>query len=434
MNRKITIGLAVVLFAISVMAQEQSTTQEQAVKTDVQRMEELEKKIQVLTDEVQNAKAGYELIPSVGESKYGLSPAASKIYQVEKGVSLGGYGEVLYSNPNETNQSGGISGGTSRLDFVRQIIYTGYRFNNKFLFNSEIEFEHGSTDQGGSVSVEFAYLDYLHSDLFNARAGMILIPMGFINELHEPTTFLSARRPMTERFILPSTWRENGAGIFGANDQISYRLYAVNGFNGLGFTAGDGLRGGRQKGANALANDFGFTGRFDYTGMKGLLAGVSAYTGQAGQDQLDTVGKISAWTNIFDVHADYRIAGLQLRWLLAYANVKDADRLNNTLGFAGNQSVGSGMLGFYGEVGYDVIHRMNTEQKVIPFIRYEHTNTQYKVPAGFVSNPATDRETYTFGVSYLPIVNIALKADYEWNRNRASTGVSQLNLALGYIF
>lgn len=428
MNRRIVLGL--MLISLSSFAQEGGTTQ----KTEAQRVEELEKKVQVLTDEVQNAKAGYEIIPTVGETKYGLSPAASKVYRVHKGVSLGGYGEMLYSNYASEDQSGAPSGKSNILDFVRQIVYVGYRFTDKFLLNSEIEFEHGSTDKGGSVSVEFAYLDYLHKDLLNFRAGMMLIPMGLVNEMHEPTTFLSSRRPLTERYILPSTWRENGFGIFGANDNISYRLYVVNGFDASGFTAEKGLRDGRQSGASALANDFGITGRLDYTGVTGLVAGVSTYTGQASQNMSNTLGKIDSLTSIVDIHADYRIAGFQFRWLTAYAHINEAGQLSSALGLVGDQGIGSDMLGFYGEVGYDVLHHRSSEQKLLPFVRYESVDTQYRVAGGFTSNGSNDQEVYTFGLTYLPIVNIALKADYELARNKASTGVSQWNLAMGYIF
>lgn len=402
---------------------------------DTKRLEELEKKIEVLSDEVQNTKSGYNLIPSVGEGKYGLAPAASKVYYVEKGVSLGGYGEMIYKNQSKETQSGALSANEDTIDFVRQIIYLGYRFSDKFLLNSEIEFEHGSTEKGGSVSVEFAYLDYLFKDLLNFRAGMVLIPMGHINEMHEPTTFLSSYRPQTERLILPSTWRENGVGIFGANDQISYKLYFVNSFDAFGFTSDDGFRGGRQSGAEAKAHDFAATGRLDYHGMKGLLAGASFFSGPTGQNQANAVGdSISAWAHIFDAHVDYRIAGLQFRTLLAYAHLQDAGELNSTLGFTGTDSVGSDMIGFYAEAGYDVLHKHSTEQKVAPFVRYEKLNTQYKVPTGYSSGPSNDQEIYTLGVNYAPIMNIVLKFDYELHRNAASSGVNQWNLAMGYMF
>src|SRR5438477_50729 len=81
----------------------------------------------------------------------------------------------------------------------------------------EIEVEHAvsASDKGGEVEVEFAYLDYLFSKSLRARAGLMLIPMGLVNELHEPPTFLGALRPDVEERLIPSTWRELGAGVYG---------------------------------------------------------------------------------------------------------------------------------------------------------------------------------------------------------------------------
>ncbi|MEZ4846015.1 MAG: porin [Bdellovibrionota bacterium] len=375
------------------------------------------------------------MIPSVGEGKFGLSPAASKIYQVKKGVSLGGYGEMIYNNQAREDQSGTYSGNQDTIDFVRQIVYLGYRFNEHFLLNSEIEFEHGSTENGGSVSVEFAYLDYLHKDLLNFRAGMLLMPMGLINEFHEPTTFLSTYRPQTERTILPSTWRENGVGVFGARDLWSYKLYVVNSFNAAGFSADKGFREGRQNGAEASAHDFAGVGRIDYLGTKGLMTGVSFFSGQTGQNQFTaTGGSIKGWANIVDAHLDYKMAGFQLRGLMAYSHLQGADQVNQLAGLTGSDSVASDMMGYYAELGYDVLNHKNTEHKLVPFFRYEKLNTQMKVPTGFAKNPANNREIHTIGLSYMPVVNIVLKANYEIQRNKASTGVNQWNLGLGYIF
>jgi hypothetical protein len=437
---KLNLLLAISLCFGSTQVLAQSTLPDASVSpsassVETKRLEDLEKKIQVLTDEVQNAKAGYEVIPTVGEGKFGLSPAASKIYQVKKGVSLGGYGEMIYNNVAREDQSGTFTGNADTIDFVRQIIYLGYRFNDHFLLNSEIEFEHGSTANGGSVSVEFAYLDYLHKDLLNFRVGMLLMPMGFINELHEPTTVLSTYRPQTERTILPSTWRENGIGVFGANDAWAYKLYVVNGFDAAGFSDDKGFRGGRQNGAEASANDFAGVGRIDYLGLKGLLTGVSFYSGQSGQSQRAATGDlIKAWTNIVEAHADYRVSGFQFRGLVAYSHLQSAAQINQLVGLTGADGVASEMLGYYGEAGYDVLSRRSTEHKLVPFVRYEKLNTQFKVPTGFGKNPANDREIYTLGLSYQPIVNIVLKANYEIQRNQASTGVNQWNLGLGYIF
>jgi hypothetical protein len=181
----------------------------------------------------------------------GFGPAASKVYKVRQGVSLGGYGEVLYENFASETQSDVPSGLTDQIDALRAIVYVGYKFSDKILFNSEVEFEHGSTEEGGSVSVEFAYLDYRLSPQVGVRAGLLLPPMGFLNEIHEPPAFLGALRPVTEQLIIPSTWRENGIGVFGGTESFNYRAYLINGLDATGFTAEEGLREGRQNGAEA---------------------------------------------------------------------------------------------------------------------------------------------------------------------------------------
>ena len=136
------------------------------------------------------------------------------------------------------------------------------------------------------MSVEFAALDYLYHPALNFRAGLVLVPMGFVNEVHEPPFFLGTQRPTPERAIIPSTWRENGVGIYGelGEGRLQYRAYAVNGFDASGFTS-SGLRGGRQKGSRAKANDLGFVGRVDFEPLAGWLVGGSYYRGDSGQDQ-----------------------------------------------------------------------------------------------------------------------------------------------------
>ena len=87
-------------------------------------------------------------------------------------------------------------------------------------------------EEGGSVSVEFAALDFLWRPEANARAGLLLVPMGFLNEVHEPPFFYGVQRPETETRILPTTWRENGVGLFGKlGETVEYRAYVMNGFN-----------------------------------------------------------------------------------------------------------------------------------------------------------------------------------------------------------
>ena len=265
---------------------------------------ELERRMEILSREIETLRIGEAAVEATGSS-HGLGPAASKIYRTEKGVSIGGYGEMLYEGFASEDDSGMPVDKSDRLDFLRAVMYLGYKFNDRILFNSEIEYEHASTGKSGEVSVEFAYLDFMFRDSINARVGLVLIPMGFINELHEPPIFLGARRPDIERRLIPTTWRENGAGVFGDAGPVSYRAYVVTGFDGAGidetgFTA-NGLRGGRQSGSKSLAEDFAFVARVDWEITPGLTLGSSFYTGNSGQGAVASSGEtIDARTDILD--------------------------------------------------------------------------------------------------------------------------------------
>ena len=131
---------------------------------------------------------------------------AKKVYATDHGVSLAGYGEFLFTQN---------SGTTDVSDALRTVFYVGYHFDEQWLFHSEIEIEHGTTSDasgttasGGEVSLEFGYLEYLATETVSLRTGMVLMPVGLVNEQHEPTMFLPAVRAQTESRILPSTWRE----------------------------------------------------------------------------------------------------------------------------------------------------------------------------------------------------------------------------------
>ncbi|HVG09995.1 MAG TPA: ABC transporter C-terminal domain-containing protein [Thermoanaerobaculia bacterium] len=382
------------------------------------RITELERRLEVIAAEIERLKIG-EAANTADESEYGLGPAASKIYRAERGSSVGGYGELLYQSPED---------GEAEFDLLRAVLYFGYKFNDRWLFNSEIEYEHA----GEEVGVEFAYLDYLWRPQANLRAGLLLVPMGFINELHEPTTFLGANRPNVERLIIPTTWRENGFGLFGEAGQLSYRTYVVAGLDASGFTAG-GIRGGRQEGIESSAEDLAWVGRLDFTGLPGLLVGGSAYVGDSGQGSDLGVG-----TQILEGHLEWKWRGLELRALAVQAELDDVAALNRELDLRGNRSVGERLTGQYLQVGYDVLAALfpNTggDQAFIPFGRWETYNTQDEVPRGFSANPANDVEILTLGFSYKPIDQIVVKVDHQNFDNEAGTGTDQFNVLLGWIF
>ncbi len=398
---------------------------------------ELARRLDVLAAEIESLKLGEASAAEADRSERGMGPAASKVYRTGRGLSIGGYGEVLYENFASSRDDGADSGATDTFDALRAVLYAGFKFNDRFVFNSEIEFEHGSTEAGGEAALEFAYVDYLWRPGANFRAGLVLIPMGLVNELHEPTVFLGTRRPDVERFILPSTWRENGLGLYGDAGPWSYRTYVVNGFEAAGFSAEEGLREGKQDGAEAAADDLAWVGRLDWKGLPGLLVGGSLYAGDAGQGLATDAGRrLGVATRISELHLDWRWRSLQLRALAARAKVDQAAELNRALGLGGAEGVGEEMEGGYVELAYDVFARRaaGSERSLRPYLRWERYDTQAAVPAGFLRDPANDVESFTLGIAFQPIDELIFKADYQDYDNDAGTGVDRFNLAIGYVF
>ena len=397
-------------------------------------IDELRRRLDLLAQEVERLRSGEA--PQAGLSAdearaIGLAPSAAATYGRGQGVSIAGYGEMLYENFAPENEAGAPTGRGTQLDFLRAILYAGYRFNDRFLFNSEIEIEHSD-----EISVEFAYVDYQAHENFGVRGGMLLIPMGLVNEFHEPTVFLGAERPVTENRIIPSTWRENGGGVYGSFDRLAFRAYVVNGFNGSRFSS-NGVRGGRQKGGKAKASNMAFTGRVDVTPTSGFFVGASLYTGGSGQGDIVVDGReVDVRTTIVDLHGQVQIRGLDVRGLYAHTSIDDAADLNQALGLVGGSGVAERMAGGYVQVGYNVLSQRASAGGValMPYVRYEQVDTQDRMPAGFERSLSTDNTFVTVGVELKPIPNVVVKIDHAWVSNDADTGVNQLNVNMGYAF
>jgi uncharacterized small protein (DUF1192 family) len=391
---------------------------------------ELEKRIEALSREIERLRLGAAASPEATESVHGFGPAASKVYRARPGVSIGGYGEALYVDPSGRQDDGTPSGGTATADLLRAVLYFGYKFNDRFLFNSEIEYEHALAGEGlnGEVAVEFAYVDYKAGPRLGARGGLLLVPVGFINELHEPPIFFGAQRPEVERFIIPTTWRELGLGVYGDAGPVSWKAYLVTGLSAAGFSAANGIRGGRQQGSEAVAEDFALTARADWTPTPGLLLGVSGFAGDSAQD---SAGVDRARVVQWDAHAEWNWKGVHLRGLFVRTRLDDAAEV----GAATGEAVGSQMNGYYGEVAYNVLTLKNsTQQEVSPFFRYEAYDTQASMPSGTPADPGNDRSVRAWGVRYRPIPNIAIKADFLDRGDSADTAVDGFQLALGWMF
>ena len=432
-------ALAAVALAL-VLACGRALAQDTAANPEAPSNEELARRIAELAQELDDAKLGE--VAATLQSEYGLGPAASKIYRVDQGVSIGGYGEANYINFAHEREDGDESGRQDQIDYLRQVLYLGYKFDDHVLFNTEIEFEHASTGKSGEVSVEFAYLDFLLDPAANARVGLLLVPMGFVNELHEPTTYFGVNRPDVERQIIPTTWRANGAGIFGEPERagLSYRAYVIESLQSVGsesFGAG-GLRNGRQSGSQANIDDIAGVVRVDGS-RAGLKLGASAFFGNTGQGAVDSVGaEIAGFTTIFEGHVEWQRRGAVARALVSRADVDDAAAINlaNDIVAGSNGSVGSVMIGWYIEAGYDVMQVLapGSRFKLMPFVRYLEIDTQHEVPDGYAADPAQDRTQLTVGASFFPHSQVVLKAEWMGNSNAAETGVDQWNFGIGFVF
>lgn len=413
MLKRIVVTLLTLTLCRSLLAQESETDR---------RLKELQRQIDILTQEIESLKTPQvDKTVAANVQQFGLGAAASKVYRADQGVSFGGYGEMIYENHDKSE--------ADRADLLRAVLYTGYKFTDRVLFNSELEVEHASTESGGAVSMEFAYLDFLQKPSLNYRAGVVLIPVGLLNEQHEPTAYLGARRPAVERVIIPATWGEIGAGVFGDVKNVSYRAYLVTGLNAAHFGSDEGIREGRQAGREALARDWAVVGRTDWHPFEGTRIGASLYSGNSGQ----TAG-FAGRVTLGEAHGEARFRGLSLRGLYARGTIGDAARINELNGLSGEESVGKSFGGWYAEAGYDVAPLFGKQWSLVPYARYEQLDTQRSVPSGFSRNLANAQKILTIGSAVKPISQVIIKIDHQNITNKAHTGANQWNVAIGYIF
>ncbi len=420
MKRGLLAGILSVSFAGSVFA------------SDIEeRVQQLEEQNQQLIDEIAKLKEEIS-IPELRQQSYsGMGFAASKVYFSPQGLSIGGYGEIVYINYDSSSKR-------DYTDLYRFIPYIGYKFNDKIILNAEIEFEHGgNAERGGEVSVEFAYIDFLINKWANIRLGNLLIPVGITNLQHEPVFFNSVNRPEVETKIIPTTWNENGILIYSNTGNIDYQVGIVNGLYGtthgeFGFSSDSWIRGGRQGGAKAVAEDFAFVGRVDYSGIEGLYLGGSVYYGNSGQGETLGGEEIKGTVSLFEIHGKYQIKGFELTGLYVKGHLRDSDLIS----LYNDDVIGKNTYGYYLNVAYDVLPLLNQNSNFsLPvFARYEKYNTQDSVADGFTPDPNNDKTIWTVGLNFKPHPNIVLKADYQFRDNEGDGEADRLELGLGFIF
>jgi hypothetical protein len=341
---------------------------------------------------------------------------------------LSGYMDFHY---NKADGEDGV------IDFHRFVLLLSHAFSPRLRFVGELELEHAfveGLEESGELELEQAYVDFLLSRAVNLRAGMVLMPVGIINERHEPPVYNGVERPFVDTVIVPSTWFEAGAGVHGTLGRgFRYRGYVVAPLNSLEFSADEGIRGGRQKGSEANVRNVAYTGRLEYLGVRGLTLGASAWTGESSfaTPRLDT----SVTVGEFD--ARYRRNRLELRWQFAHVGIDDAARLNDSIGriVGVSPNIAEALRGFYAEGAYRVWNR-GAPRDLVAFTRYENFDTQYRMPDGYLPLKEFDRDAFVNGVTYYPDPDVAVKADYTYLRNGSGLFANRhlLNVGLGWWF
>ena len=339
-------------------------------------------------------------------------------------LTIGGYGEITYNQPEGDN---------GEMDIQRLVVLFGYKFNDKVQFVTEIEFEHVK-----EVFVEQAFVQYSLTDNLNLRGGLMLIPMGIINEYHEPTTFNGVERPSISGSIVPTTWREIGIGVSGKSDEASlkYQAYIFNGFasvNGDKVLGGkNGLRNGRQKGAQSTFNTPNFSTKVDYYGIQGLRLGLAGYFGRTqAEDDVDKLDGADVGISMIGLDARYQKGRFAARGEFINGSLSDTEDYN-TLNSA---DLGSKLQGWYLESSFNLLSQ-DKKQQLWAFARYEDYDTHASTEGSLLKNNAFDRSDITVGLSYKVAPGAVFKADYQIKDNavNGSSSSNQFNMGIGVWF
>jgi hypothetical protein len=384
------------------MKQELSSVKQQNADLKAQN-EALQDKVEATEAKAQEATEAAEAVAVASEEA--MKTAAAQ----DSKTSIGGYGELHYNNLD--NQGAGED--KDEIDFHRFVLFFDHEFNDRLRLFTELELEHSLAGEGkeGEVELEQAYIQYDINDKHRVNAGLFLLPIGLLNETHEPNTFYGVERNSVEKNIIPTTWWEGGVMFSGELAQgFSYDVAATG---GLKTTAGKdyAIRSGRQKVSEALADDFAYTARLKWTGMPGVeLASSIQYQEDIAQSLDPDAGSAFLW----EAHAAIQKGNFGLRALYATWDL-DGD---------GPESVGADeQTGWYIEPSYKLLDNVGV------FTRYSEWDNQ----AGNSSD--SEVEEWTLGVNWWLDPQVVVKFDYQdQDAEDKDDEFDGFNVGIGYQF
>ncbi|MBI4230893.1 MAG: hypothetical protein HY608_08670 [Planctomycetes bacterium] len=344
-----------------------------------------------------------------------------------------GYGEMHGHFPKEGVMDN--RGQASELDFHRFVWGMGYEFSDTIRIDSEVDFEHAA----GSMELEYALIEMDLTDNVSLRVGSLLMPVGPLNEFHEPPNFYSVNRPRTYVSLIPQTWQENGAGLAGSflDGRLSFRTYVVAGLsigaNGKNFSTMDGVRGGRSKGNQGAADDLAAVGRIEVQVREGFRVGASGYVGEVDQDDVSKAafrGNARLGIGTADVH--WRRGNVEMEGVFVRLDLDEAEKISRLEG----APIGSVMQGGFVGAAYHYRPAWHEGWEFVPFTRWEKLDTNEDTPPGFNRDPEARRWAVVGGLAFYPHPQVVLKADVEnWEDDASwNDSLQRFNLGAAWMY
>jgi hypothetical protein len=357
------------------------------------------------------------------------APAPDAARAAEPATTLTGYGEINYNRPTRQSQN-------TQADLRRLVLGVQHRFDSNTKLVTEIEVEHAvtSADDAGEVAVEQAYVERMLSPTWSVRGGLFLVPMGLLNENHEPTAYYGVERNFVETAIIPSTWREGGVQAVGIFDNgVTAQFGLSTGFDLTKWdaTSGEGIESPlgaiHQELAQAKARDIALFGALNWRGIPGLLIGGGAFSGGATHGQAP-----SARVTLWDLHARWQPGRWDLSALFSRGTISNTAALNAPL--VGNPTlIPRSFDGGYVQAAYKVWQR--ADYALTPFVRWEQFNTAKSyadLGPGLTPSPLPNEQVWTVGSNFQLTPGVVIKADVQ--RFKQNKDNNRINLGLGWSF
>ena len=332
---------------------------------------------------------------------------------VEDGTTtIGGYGELHWDM--EAND------GDGKLDFHRFIFYIKHQFNSQWSMMSEVEIEHNmvySDGDGGYLAMEQAHLNYWNGT-WGWKGGVLLVPAGVTNEYHEPPTFMSVERPEYNKYIIPTTWFDNGFAFYGGMGDFNWNFTMTGDLDGDGI--GKGIRSGRLKGVSSTTSSWTKTLQASWTGMEGLKVGGSVTMNDAPVSDDHVNGGEAIGVTLTELNATYSKNNMYAR--LEYG----------TIGYTNNwhdlDGSGDGVAdyevesssGYYLDLGYNIGDLVGTNGDLYVWMRNSSYNKDDNDDATEIS---------LFGVTLKPLNNVAVKFELG-----SKDDADVMRMGIGYMF